>query len=159
MSEFSCFIDFKEIDQMLDGMDKQLSGASEAAAGYFGGKAYPDKEKSKGKGKSEGLEVAKNAMIQEYGTGDGRIPPRPFMTNAAKNAPKWEKIVQSEFDKGRDMAQALQRVGAEMRDDIVRAIDANIPPPNAPATVDKKGSSHTLIDTGNGLRRPAFEVK
>lgn len=153
MSEFSCFIDFKEIDQMLDGMEKQLSGASEAEAGYFEGKAYPDKAKSKG------LEVAKNAMIQEYGTPDGKIPPRPFMSNAAKNAPKWEKIVQSELDKGRDMEQALRRVGVEMRDDIVRAIDENIPPPNAPATVDKKGSSHTLIDTGNGLRRPAFEVK
>ena len=153
MSKFSCSIDFGEIDKMLAQIDKQLSGATEAMAGYFEGKSYPDK------GKAKGLEVAKNAMIQEYGTPDGRIPPRPFMTNAAKNSDKWTKIAESELDKGRTMDQVLRRVGAEMRDDIVRAIDANVPPPNAPATVAKKKSSHTLVDTGNGLRKPAFEVK
>ena len=31
---------------------------------------------------------------------------------------------------------------------IVDEIDSNTPPPNAESTAKKKGSSHTLVDTG-----------
>ena len=31
---------------------------------------------------------------------------------------------------------------------IVEAIDAGVPPPNAPSTIDRKGSNRPLVDTG-----------
>ncbi len=31
---------------------------------------------------------------------------------------------------------------------VVKAIDDGMPPPNAPSTVDQKGSNHPLVDTG-----------
>lgn len=151
MADVEVLIDISEIDEMLSGMEKQLGGNKDAVkAGYFEGKKYPN-----------GFELALNALVQEYGTIDngGFIPPRPFLSLAIeKNEAKWLRIFESELDKGRTKEQALARVGQEMRNDIIRQIDANLPPPNAPATVQKKKSSHTLIDTGNLKRSTASEV-
>lgn len=150
MAEFECLIDIKEIDEMLAETVETLSGASSVKAGYFEGKAYPN-----------GFEIAKNAIVQEYGTLDegGFIPPRPFLTNAMKNERKWENILNAELDKGRNLSQALARVGEEMRRDINKSIDSNIPPPNAQSTIDKKGSSHPLIDDGVMKRSTSYEVE
>lgn len=149
VAEFECLIDIKEIDEMLAETVETLSGASSVKAGYFEGKAYPN-----------GFEIAKNALVQEYGTIEdgGFIPPRPFLTNAMKNERKWKNILNSEMDKGRDLSQALARVGEEMRSDIVRSIDENIPPANAASTVKAKGSSHTLIDNGTLKGSASYEV-
>jgi hypothetical protein len=43
---------------------------------------------------------------------------------------------------------ALQVVGQKVESDIKRRIEMGIPPPNAPETIKRKGSSKTLIDTG-----------
>lgn len=144
-----CNIDISEIDNFLEETADNLTGASSVKAGYFKGKAYPN-----------GFEIAQNALVQEYGTIDkgGFIPPRPFLTNAMKNERKWETILHAEMDKGRTLPQALQRVGEEMRNDIIRSIDSNIPPANAESTVKNKGSSHTLIDTGAMKRATSYEV-
>jgi len=149
MADFDCNIDIREIDEMIAETAGALTGASSVKAGYFEGKAYPN-----------GFEFAENALVQEYGTieNGGFIPPRPFLTNAMKNERKWETILNAELDKGRDLSQALTRVGEEMRNDIVRSIDANIPPANAQSTVRNKGSTHTLIDTGAMKRATSYEV-
>lgn len=135
---------------MLAETAETLSGASSVKAGYFEKKAYPN-----------GLELAENALIQEYGTLNegGFIPPRPFLANAMKNERKWENILNAEMDKGRNLHQALSRVGKEMRNDIIRSINANIPPSNAETTAKKKGSSHPLVDTGVLRRSTAYEVE
>lgn len=151
MADVEVLIDISEIDEMLSGMEKQLSGDKDAVkAGYFEGKKYPN-----------GFELALNALVQEYGTidNDGFIPPRPFLSLAIeKNEAKWLRIFEGELDKGRTKEQALARVGEEMRNDIIRSIDSNISPANKPSTIRQKGSSHTLIDTGTLKRSTATEV-
>lgn len=150
MADFDCNIDIREIDEMIAETAGALTGASSVKAGYFEGKAYPN-----------GFEIAENALVQEYGTIEhgGFIPPRPFLSNAMKNERKWETILHAELDKGRSLSQALARVGEEMRNDIIRSIDSNLPPPNAQSTVERKGSSHTLIDTGMMKRATSYEVE
>jgi hypothetical protein len=44
--------------------------------------------------------------------------------------------------------QALDQIGIYGIKLVVEKIDSQIPPPNAPATIAKKGSSTPLIDTG-----------
>lgn len=150
MADFDCNIDIREIDEMIEETAEALTGASSVKAGYFKGKAYPN-----------GFEIAENALVQEYGTMEhvGFIPPRPFLSNAMKNERKWETILNAELDKGRNLYQALSRVGEEMRRDINKSIDSNIPPPNAQSTIDKKGSSHPLIDDGVMKRSTSYEVE
>lgn len=43
---------------------------------------------------------------------------------------------------------ALEVVGQKMESDIKRRIELGVPPPNAPSTIKRKGSSKTLINTG-----------
>mgnify|MGYP001135224861 CR=1 FL=1 len=150
MADFDCNIDIREIDEMIEETAEALTGASSVKAGYFKGKAYPN-----------GFEIAENALVQEYGTMEhgGFIPPRPFLSNAMKNERKWETILNAELDKGRNLYQALSRVGEEMRRDINKSIDSNIPPPNAQSTIDKKGSSHPLIDDGVMKQSTSYEVE
>lgn len=150
MADFDCNIDIREIDEMIAETAEALTGASSVKAGYFEGKSYPN-----------GFEIAENALVQEYGTMEhgGFIPPRPFLSNAMKNERKWETILHAELDKGRNLYQALSRVGEEMRRDINKSIDSNIPPPNAQSTIDKKGSSHPLIDDGVMKQSTSYEVE
>lgn len=153
MADVEVLIDISEIDEMLSGMEKQLSGDKDAVkAGYFEGKKYPN-----------GFELALNALVQEYGTidNDGFIPPRPFLSLAIeKNEAKWLRIFEGELDKGRTKEQALARVGEEMKNDIKRQIDTNIPPPKKESTIKRegKGKTHTLINTGTLKRSTAAEV-
>lgn len=124
-----------------------------------------------------GLSVSQVAIWNEYGT--SRSPSRPFMRTAVVNdADKWV----AEFSGGLKAAirgetsvqQATEWVGGMMQADIQKAIDSNIPPPNAAGTlkrkssrvVDKKGkpisgqsgTKQTLIDTGHLLDSVSYEV-
>ncbi|MDH7597550.1 MAG: hypothetical protein QHG98_07435 [Methanothrix sp.] len=47
-----------------------------------------------------------------------------------------------------DPIQLFDQACGELEIAVVKKILSNIPPPNAPSTVRKKGSSKTLVDTG-----------
>ena len=49
-------------------------------------------------------------------------------------------------------------LGMELENRIRLKILSNIPPPNAPSTIEKKGSSHTLIDSGIMLGSVSHQV-
>ncbi len=66
----------------------------------------------------------------------------PSNVTIKNNIPLLEQLLKSAESEG------LQAAGDVMRDAILATIDSNIPPPNAPATIAKKGSSKTLFDTG-----------
>jgi len=110
---------------------KKLKGkAKEARAGIFDDK-----------------ELAIIAKANENGTES--IPPRPFMKNAQnKNKAKWKKGFKSMIKGGIGVDAALDFVGQQMRNDIIKSIDSNTPPPNDEKTIKRKKSSKTLIDTG-----------
>lgn len=49
-------------------------------------------------------------------------------------------------------------IGMKLENSIRIKILSNIPPPNAISTIKSKGSSHTLIDTGEMLESVSHEV-
>lgn len=163
MKEYDFIIDFKEVDEYLDKVEKQLEvkGANCVIAGYFKGKTYPIPEKKgEKKNKDEAQptpwEIAKNAWVHEKGT--EHIPARPFMTKAGEDYGKWQVVLEKSLERGVKMPQALERVGQAMRRSIVNAIDFGDWEGNKPATIKRKGSSKPLVDTGLMRRSVAYEV-
>jgi phage gpG-like protein len=108
-------------------------------------------------------ETATYAAANEFGV-SGRIPARPFMRPTVDaNAQKYGEMLgasarQQMLNNGR-MSSALLVVGNAMRNDIIKAIVALRNPPNAPATIAKKGSSNPLVDTGNMQRQLVYEIR
>lgn len=109
-------------------------------------------------GNAAGMETA--ALAKKLHYGDGSIPARPFLDDAiaksadelrdamkqeaAKEKPNWHKIG----------AMALGKVQEFVRGDYYRT---NVP--NAPETIDQKGSDTPLIDGGDLLNSLAFIVE
>jgi len=112
---------------------------------------------------SSGTEYVMIAGVQEFGItirkerGSIVIPERSFLRSTFddKNN-EWFKFMRKQMEhviNGRINAQMLcERLGAKMVGDIQEKLTDINSPPNAPATIAKKGSSNPLIDTG-GLRQ------
>lgn len=95
--------------------------------------------------------IAEYAAYNEFGT--EKIPERSFMRSSFdENLPAIKADMDRRYGQVVDGSitarQALGLIGLRHQDQIKDKIDTNIPPPNAPATIEAKGSSHTLIDTG-----------
>lgn len=118
-----------------------------------------EKDASRGAGPS-------NALIgfwMEYGT-DAGVPPRSFLRNPFDSeSPFYRKIVKSAMykvaKKELSIKQALVMLGFAMKNDIVKAIDSNIPPALSAITIARKHSSTALIDRGDLKRSINFEVE
>jgi len=101
------------------------------------------------------------AAVNEFGT--RTIPERPFMRNAFdKNKGKIKKVqdeLYSRILQNRiSPRQGLGLLGEAMERLTKKEITDLRTPPNAPATVAKKGSSNPLIDTGQ-LRQSITHVE
>lgn len=59
---------------------------------------------------------------------------------------------------GNDPIQIFDQALGELENKVVEKIDSNIPPPNAPSTIKKKKSSHTLIDTGEARKHVTHQL-
>lgn len=115
----------------------------------------PDSENDE----NSGLTLAQIGLINELGTGDGRIPARPFMQRGIERAKKAaaQMLISSLEKMPADLAPAtlkargraaLNRVGAYVAGQIKAGIAEGGFAPNAEATIKRKGSSKPLIDTG-----------
>lgn len=105
-------------------------------------------------------EIVERALRNEVGDGP---PARPFIAptidrnyrtyvNALLDASS--RLLRTERQTQRD----LEAVGALIAADIQAAIDAMSTPPNAPATVAKKGFNDPLIETGAMRAAVTFRV-
>lgn len=134
----------------LSQISKQLSRPETVRIGFLENATYPD-----------GTPVALVAAVNEYGAPSRGIPPRPFFRNmiADKSADWPEALGKTLQATGLDQTKALELMGqgvaAQLRDSIV-ATDS---PPLAQSTIDKKGSSKPLVDTGHMLNSVDYEVK
>jgi hypothetical protein len=93
------------------------------------------------------------AVIHEFGAPSAGIPERSFLRAAFDaNVRKYLKLLlrgARAIARGRSTPKrALGITGEVAVADVVNLINAGIPPPNAPATIEAKGSSTPLIDTG-----------
>ena len=103
-----------------------------------------------------GKDVTTVARDNDQGT--KRIPERPFMIPAGnKAANKTINITVGSIASGMDEQQALSKAGELFVGFIQKEITNLKEPPNSPYTIEKKGSSNPLIDTG--LMRSKVEWK
>jgi hypothetical protein len=102
--------------------------------------------------------VAQVAFWNEFGT--VRAPSRPFFrTTIAQQSGKWgdhlgKAVVAYDYDG----PTALRALGQEMRDDIEASIQRWTDPPNAEATIARKGFDKPLVHTAVMVRSPDYEI-
>lgn len=113
------------------------------------------------------LTVAEIAAVNEFGTEDGRVPARSFIQRTFDEK---REALTKEFAAllggkvlfgAMTLANALGLVGAQLAAEIKKRVTAGdpIPPPNAPSTVEKKGSDRPLIDTGRMVNAVTWLVQ
>lgn len=108
-----------------------------------------------------GGRIVDYAIANEYGT--SKIPERPFMRSTAdEKQENWsalmDKIVEGVTKGDFEVERKIGLVGEQMVNDIKEKISSNVPPPLNPATIKRKGSSRTLIDTGNMRNSITFKI-
>lgn len=103
-----------------------------------------------------GLTTAELAVILHFGTDE--IPARPFLAAAfdehREELAKIGKHLLVEVLEGEvDLSKALDIIGAKLATEAKKKITTGegMPPPNAPSTIKRKGSSRPLVDTGRTL--------
>ena len=64
------------------------------------------------------------------------------------------------YDGKAGVKQVLDMLGMQAASDMRNLIrsGSGVPPPNAPATIARKGSSHTLVDTGQMINSVSNET-
>ena len=131
-----------EISQEL----KPLANKNQLRVGFFETSKYDD-----------GTFVADVAKNNEFGT--LKIPSRPFFRNAIENnTKKWVNFLAKDLVKSENAAMSYNRLGEVARGDIVKSINQTNSPANSPITIEAKGSSKPLIDTGFLRANVTFKV-
>lgn len=108
-------------------------------------------QKEEGAASAEGGQtVADVAEANEFGIG---APARPAISNwadenEAEGVQQMKADVQAAMRSRTSPAQRLDARAQVFAGSMQAKISAGVPPPNAPSTVAKKGSSTPLIDTG-----------
>ena len=121
-------------------------------------------------GQADSLTLNK-AIWNEFGTRGGAsgggwggpIPERPFMRNAARtNMLSYVNILKSQVSAlvtGKTTTRAiLSKFGVLMVGDIQKEMASGSFAPNSAVTVERKGSSRPLIDTGEMRQKVTFKV-
>lgn len=146
-----------DLSQAIDRIRKALAGPQNVKVGFPAG--------------ATGSDIVMRAVWNEFGTRGGAsgggwggpIPERPFMRNAVKgNTGDYRKLMMASGKAivgGRmDMRQALTLFGERAKGDIQESIASNIGPANSPVTIRLKGSSKTLVDTGEMAASVTYRV-
>lgn len=89
------------------------------------------------------LTVGEVAVIQEFGTSDGRIPSRPFVRSTFDRerdrlAEMGRKLVEEVIDGKIKVPAALDVLGLYLANAMKRTITGGLSPPNAPSTLIAK---------------------
>jgi hypothetical protein len=120
--------------------------------GYFETAKYPD-----------GTPVAYVASIQEFGSAEQNIPPRPTMrTTIAEQSPEWTK----QFGKGAKAVaagtvtapQVMGAVGMLAAADVAKAVSALTSPPLKQSTIDARRRRYADKKTVGNLSKPLVDT-
>ena len=107
--------------------------------------------------------VAEYATYNEFGT--EKIPQRSFLRSTYdEQIGKWQKQLENGIsaivNMRADSSRVWKSLGIKAKIDIQKKLRSNIPPPNAPSTIAKKGAGKTtLFDTGRLVRAITYEVR
>jgi hypothetical protein len=110
-----------------------------------------------------GGDVATYAAANEFGTADGHVPERSFLRSTLdEHREEYAEVVAKGLGRiidGKSTPEReLGRLGLRVVRDVQAKIVTSVPPPNAPSTIARKGSSTTLIDTGRLRQSIDFEI-
>lgn len=108
----------------------------------------------------DGATVAEYATYNEFGMG---VPERSFLRSTVDEEEdeigrRMTRAITDQIDGRRPMRQGLARVGAYTVGKVKQKIRDLDTPPNAPATIAKKGSDNPLIESGRMRNSVDFEV-
>lgn len=108
-----------------------------------------------------GDDILEYAIWNHYGT--EHIPKRPFVDLAADRNNNWQKYVDEALGNVTDNNTSLRieasKVGAIAVKDMKSIIEnKEIPPPNKPSTIKKKGFDHPLVETGALLSKIKYKI-
>lgn len=111
----------------------------------------------------DGTPVALVAAVHEFGSTARNIPERSFLRSSVReNIAKYIKINKGNLQRVVNgkirMRHALELLGQVAAGDVKRTIRNGDFAPLQQATIDRKGSSKPLIDTGMMLQSVTYEV-
>ena len=100
---------------------------------------------------SEGMTIPEVGAVNEFG--GGNVPERSFIRSTIReNVKKYSEVRKELLAKiitgNMTLDKAVNILGTMVKSDIQKMITDLKDPPNAPRTVEEKGSSNPLIDTG-----------
>ncbi len=118
-------------------------------------------ESAKTHSTKDGATAVFKAVVNNFGLG---VPRRPFMNVAfAKNKAEYRKVIANGFKKIEtlNVEKLIGKLGVKGQGDVQRAIVELRTPANSEKTIEAKGSSNPLIDTGHMRQSVTFyaEVK
>lgn len=151
-------LDVKMVDKGWDRIVKMasISRDSYVKVGVIGDEAKATRE-------GGAIDNVQLAQIHEFGAGP--IPERSFIrATFAQNKPAYMALLRAGIKAAylgkADFLVTLRRIGLKMEADMKKRITtgAGIPPPLAPATIRRKGSSRPLVDTGQLVNSISSEV-
>lgn len=130
----------QKLEEKLRELAKNVSKKATLRVGFLEKAKYPD-----------GKPVAMIAVIQDFGAPSRGIPPRPFFRNMiAKYSKEWPwAIAQLLKDNDLDAEKALDLAGFAIAGQLRQSIQDTNSPPLAQSTIQRKGFSKPLIDTGH----------
>lgn len=109
-----------------------------------------------------GQDIVNRATFNEFGTRN--IPERSFIRSTFdENLARYERQMKRDAKAmgtgGVDADLVLNRAGLRATADIQKKITELDSPPNAPATIARKGSSNPLIDSSRMKQSVNYEIK
>lgn len=155
-----------EFERLIDEVKQQQYGVE---AGVLSGTARGDAQDA------HGISNVQKAAFNEFGT--SRAPARPFISPVfdmyrQKYGDLFERLLKTALIQRNINFEAIfSEVGRAIKEDIVKYVleGSEVPPPNAPSTVEKKidkgsGTSfmrvmvRTLVDTGRMIEAVTYRV-
>lgn len=111
-------------------------------------------------GQTSNVEIG---LIHEFGAPDAGIPERSFLRSTFDTRmPELKRLsntlAKNVYDEG-SASDALGLMGAFLSAEVKKTIVNHIPPPLAQATIDRKGSSTPLVDTGQLINSITWVVR
>jgi hypothetical protein len=128
----------------------KLNSGQAVDVGFMEGSTYPD-----------GTSTPMVAAINEFGAPSRGQPPRPFFRNMiSAKSPNWGQQLGGVLKANDyDASKALSLMGEGIKGQLQQSIVDLVAPPLAPSTVQAKGSTKPLIDTGHMLNSVDWKVK
>lgn len=126
----------------------ELAKAGEITVGIHEAEGAQPKE-----GDDGGESLIDVAVVHEFGYEEGGIPRRSFIRdwvdeNEAAHAEQERQLARAVLAGKMTVEQAMKRLGVLRQAEVQRRISDGIDPPLQQSTIDRKGSSTPLINTG-----------